>query len=251
MRRPFIAGNWKMNKTAQETASLTNEIKKLVDGVDDIDIAVFPPFLSVNSAVGILKDSNVKVGTQNMYFEENGAFTGEVSADMIKESGAEIVILGHSERRHIFGETDELINKKLKKALSSSIRPIVCIGEKLEEREGNKTEDVLNTQLKGSLAGISDEDMIKTVIAYEPVWAIGTGKTASPEQAESAHVYVRKVLSEMFSSEVAEQVVIQYGGSVKPENVDTLMNCDNIDGALVGGASMKAESFEKLVKYKR
>ena len=238
-----------MNGSLQSVIDLVEGIK--AGDAGKAQLAVCPPAIYLMKVGGMLDGSHIALGAQNVCDQQSGAFTGEVSADMIKESGAELVILGHSERRHIFGETDELINKKLKKALSSGLRPIVCIGEKLEEREANKTEDVLNTQLTGSLAGISNEDMGKTVIAYEPVWAIGTGKTATPEQAESAHVYVRKVLTEMFSSEVAEKVVIQYGGSVKPENVDTLMNCDNIDGALVGGASLKPESFEKLIKYKR
>ena len=251
MRKAFIAGNWKMFKTASETAVLAEELKKCLAGVDDIDIAVFPSFLSVPKAVEVLKGSNIMVGTQNMHFEDSGAFTGEVAASMIKESGATLVVLGHSERRHVFGETDEMINKKLKKALTAGLRPILCIGEKLEEREANKTEDVLKSQLNGSLEGLSMEDMEKVVIAYEPVWAIGTGKTATPEQAENAHVYVRKVLSEMFSEDIASGTVIQYGGSVKPDNVDELMACENIDGALVGGASLKPESFERIIKFKR
>lgn len=251
MRRPFIAGNWKMFKTPKETAELASALKNCCAGVDDIDIAVFPPALSVSTAVDALKGSNVMVGVQNMYFEDTGAFTGEISAPMIKETGALLVLLGHSERRNVFGESNELINKKLKKALSSGLRPILCIGEKLEERESGNTEKVIEEQLKGSLAGITEEEMKKVVIAYEPVWAIGTGKTATPDQAESAHVFVRKVLAEMFSSEIAEGTVIQYGGSVNPGNVDELMACKNIDGALVGGASLKADSFEKLVKYKR
>jgi triosephosphate isomerase (TIM) len=251
VRRPFIAGNWKMFKTAKETAALAEELKKKLKGVSDIDIAICPPFLSIPAAVESLKGANIKVGAQNMHFEETGAFTGEISSAMIVESGAKIVILGHSERRHIFGETDEFINKKLKKALSAALKPVLCIGEKLEERESGKTEQVLHTQLTNSLKGISSDEMTDIVIAYEPVWAIGTGKTATPEQAESAHVYVRKVLAEMFSKDTAEKVIIQYGGSVKPENIDEIMACENIDGVLVGGASLKADSFERIVKYKR
>jgi triosephosphate isomerase (TIM) len=251
VRRPFIAGNWKMFKTAKETTALAEELKKKLKGVSDIDIAVCPPFLSIPAAVESLKGSNIKVGAQNMHFEETGAFTGEISSAMVVESGAKIVILGHSERRHIFGETDEFINRKLKKALSAALKPVLCIGEKLEERESGKTEHVLHSQLTDSLKGISSDEMTDIVIAYEPVWAIGTGKTATPEQAESAHVYVRKVLAGMFSQDTAEKVIIQYGGSVKPENIDEIMACRNIDGVLVGGASLKADSFERIVKYKR
>lgn len=251
MRRPFIAGNWKMNKTARETVALAEELKKRLEGIDDIDIAVFPTFTSIKSAYDVLKGSNIKVGAQNMYYEDSGAFTGEVSPDMIKEAGAELVILGHSERRNIFGETNELISKKLKKAIQSRLRPILCIGEKIEEREAGKTEEVLENQLKGSLDGISEDEIKNVVIAYEPVWAIGTGKTATPEQAESAHQFVRKVIGGMYSQEIAQNIIIQYGGSVKPENVDELMACENIDGALVGGASLKADSFERIVKFKR
>ncbi len=251
MRRPFIAGNWKMNNTASETLFLAKELKERLSGINDVDIAVFPPFTSIKTASDVLSGSNIKVGAQNMYFEDKGAFTGEVSAAMIKEAGAELVILGHSERRNIFGETNELISKKLKKAVNSGLRPILCIGEKLEEREAGKTEEVLENQLKGSLAGINEEEMENIVIAYEPVWAIGTGKTATPEQAESAHKFVREVISEIYSDSTAENTIIQYGGSVKPENIDELMASPNIDGALVGGASLKAESFERIVKFKR
>ena len=186
-----------------------------------------------------------------MYYEDSGAFTGEVSPDMIKEAGAELVILGHSERRNIFGETNDLISKKLKKAIQSGLKPILCIGEKIEEREAGKTEEVLESQLKGSLNGITEDEMKNVIIAYEPVWAIGTGKTATPEQAESEHQFVRKVIGEMYSQEIAQNIIIQYGGSVKPENIDELMACENIDGALVGGASLKADSFERIAKFKR
>jgi triosephosphate isomerase len=240
-----------MFKTPSETTALAEDLKKRLKGVEDIDVAVFPPYLGVHQAASALKGTRIMVGVQNMHYDDNGAFTGEVSAPMVREAGAILVILGHSERRHIFGETDELINKKVRKAVAAGLRPILCIGEKIDEREAGRTETVIETQLRGSLANVTAAEMEKIVIAYEPVWAIGTGKTATPDQAESAHVYVRQVLKSMFSDKTAQATVVQYGGSVKPENIDELMACKNIDGALVGGASLKADSFERIVKYKR
>jgi triosephosphate isomerase len=247
-RKVIIAGNWKMNKTAAEGKALVEELKPLVADITDAEVVVCPTFTSIGAVVEAAKGSNVKVGSQNIHWAESGAFTGEISADMLKEAGVEYVIIGHSERRQYFGETDETVNKRLQAALAAGLIPLVCIGELLEEREGGKTEDVLKTQLTGGLAGISAEDMKKSVIAYEPVWAIGTGKTATPEMAEEAHAFIRKVLADLFDADTAEAVRIQYGGSMKPENSKELVAQADIDGGLIGGASLKAASFAELIK---
>lgn len=247
-RKIIIAGNWKMNKTASEARKLIDELKPKVAGFNSVDVVVCPTFTSLAVAVEAVKGSNIKVGAQNVHWEESGAFTGEISAQMLKEAGVEYVIIGHSERRQYFGETDETVNKRLKAALKAGLKPIVCIGELLEEREAGKTEAVLTKQIKEGFAGISSDDMKKTVIAYEPVWAIGTGKTATPEMAEDAHRYIRKELSGMFGSDTAEAVRIQYGGSMKPDNSAALAAQPDIDGGLIGGASLKADSFAELIK---
>ena len=248
MRKTIIAGNWKMNKTAAEAKSFIEEFKPLVADIDSVEIVLCPVFTALTAAVEAAAGSNIKIGAQNIHWAENGAFTGEISAAMLKETGIEYVIIGHSERRQYFGETDETVNQRLKAALEAGLIPMVCVGELLEEREGGKTEAVMDTQLKGGLAGISSEDMEKVVIAYEPVWAIGTGKTATPEMAEETHAYIRKVLAEMFGAETAEKVRIQYGGSMKGANSAELISQADIDGGLVGGAALEPASFAELIK---
>ena len=247
MRRLLIAGNWKMHKTIPEALDLVRELKELVRDVNDRDILVCPPFTALYPVSRELEGSNIVLGGQNMYFEEQGAFTGEISPLMLKDAGCSYVILGHSERRHIFGETDELVNKKVLSAINHGLIPILCVGELLEERESGKTQEVVEKQVREGLKGVDGDN--EFVIAYEPVWAIGTGKTATPELAEEVHLFIRQVLSDMFGSEKANSVRILYGGSVKPENAAGLLNMENIDGALVGGASLKAESFAKIVKF--
>lgn len=248
-RKVFIAGNWKMNKTAAETKALASELKEKFANIgDNVTVAVCPPFTSIATAVELLKGTKVKVGAQNIHWADNGAFTGEISGAMLKEMGVEYVIIGHSERRQYFGETDETVNKRTVAALKNGLKPIVCIGETLAEREGNKTDAVLSTQIKGGFAGLSADDMKKIVIAYEPVWAIGTGKTATPEMAQETHAFIRKQLTSMFGTEVAESIVIQYGGSMKADNSKALVAQKDIDGGLIGGAALQAGSFYDLVK---
>ncbi len=251
MRTPIIAGNWKMHKTIEESVSMVKELIPLVSDVTDVEIVVCPTFTALSSVNETIKDTNIKLGAQNMWFEEKGAFTGEISPLMLKSAGCKYVILGHSERREIFKETNDVINKKLKKAFDENLIPILCVGEKLEEREAGITENVLKDQITNSLDGITKEQMQKIIIAYEPVWAIGTGKTATPETADEAHYYIRKLISELYDEEIAESLRIQYGGSVKPNNVKELMAKENIDGALVGGASLEAESFRDIIIVRR
>ncbi len=249
MRKKVIAGNWKMNNDLTESQNLIN---KLISGLQNeklnCDVIICPPFISLREAYLLTIDTKIKLGAQNMYFEESGAFTGEISAGMLKSVGCEFVILGHSERRTIFGETDSLINKKIKRALSAGLKPIFCIGESLEEREKNVTKQVVQTQLTGGLSELSIADVEKIIIAYEPVWAIGTGKTATPEQAQEVHAFIRAVLKDEFSDTIARNIIIQYGGSVKPENAKELLSQNDIDGALVGGACLNAESFISIIK---
>ena len=247
MRRPFIAGNWKMTQNRASSVELAAGLAKAVESIENADVAVCPPFGYLDAVAEATKGSKVKVGAQNCYFEPNGAFTGETSTEMLLDLGCTYVILGHSERRHILGETDELINKKVKAALAAGLIPILCVGETLPEREAGDTMNVIRTQFNGSLADISADDMKKIVIAYEPVWAIGTGKTASPEQAEEVHADLRKTIEECYNAEVAETVRIQYGGSVKPDNAAELLSQPNIDGALVGGASLKVDLFMGII----
>ncbi len=247
-RKPFIAGNWKMNKTIKEAIELINGLKRNLSDIEYVDIAVCPPFTALSDAREILIDSNIKLGAQNIYWEKEGAYTGEVSAIMLKDTGCEFVIIGHSERRKYFNETNEDVNKKIKAAFSVELIPIVCVGERLEQREQGKTFDVVKDHITGALTGLSNDDVLKLVIAYEPVWAIGTGKTATPEQAQEVHVYIRKLLSELYNEETAQSIRIQYGGSVKPENIKELMSQPDIDGALVGGASLELDSFTEIVK---
>ena len=249
MRKKIIAANWKMNQTIADAATYLDTF--LLDVADEkrIDIVIVPPFTALAYVSERLsKAQHVKSGAQNMHWEKNGAFTGEISAGMIRELFARYVIVGHSERRTLFGETDAIVNKKTKAAIASTLTPIVCIGETLAERDAGKVEQVLDTQLKGSLAGIPAKELEDVVLAYEPVWAIGTGRTATPAQAQEAHAFIRQVLATMADAATAEKVRIQYGGSVKPGNASELMAQPDIDGALVGGASLVARDFAEIVK---
>jgi triosephosphate isomerase len=249
-RLPFITGNWKMNKTVGEAVVLVRELKVSISGVEGVEVAVAPPFTALHALRKELEDSSIFLAGQNLYWEEKGAFTGEISPPMLKEAGCRYVIIGHSERRQFFGETDETVNRRIKAALAHDLKVIFCIGEMLMEREGGKTFSVIERQVEGGLKGLSDKEMAAIVIAYEPVWAIGTGKTATPEQAEEVHRFIRGKLEKLYSRKISEEIRIQYGGSVTPENIKGLMAQADIDGALVGGASLKAESFSKVVRFK-
>ncbi|MBP2022231.1 triosephosphate isomerase [Clostridium punense] len=248
MRKPIIAGNWKMHKTINEAVALVEELKPLVKGAQ-CDVVVCPTFLSLPAVIEACRDTNIMVGAQNMHFETEGAFTGEVSPKMLKELGVEFVIIGHSERRQYFNETDNTINLKLKAAIKHELIPILCVGELLEEREAGITEEVLAKQVKLDLAGISSETVKNMVIAYEPIWAIGTGKTATAEDANETIGFIRSVVEKIYGKEVADSVRIQYGGSVKPSTIKEQMEKEHIDGGLIGGASLKAQDFSAIVNY--
>ncbi len=248
MRKPIIAGNWKMNKTSAEAVKFIDDIKDAVSGTD-VEAVVCAPFTALKDLKKASEGTNIKIGAQNMHFEENGAYTGEISASMLNEIGVDYVIIGHSERRQYFNETDETVNKKIKKAFESGITPIFCVGETLEERESGKTKDIVKGQIEKGLKGLSKENAKEIVVAYEPIWAIGTGKTASSKDANEVISYIREILKDIFSEEVSEEVRIQYGGSVKPSNVEEIMNESDIDGALVGGASLEAKDFTELVNF--
>ncbi|MFH1593092.1 MAG: triose-phosphate isomerase [Candidatus Omnitrophota bacterium] len=248
MRRPIIAGNWKMYTTVEESVTLANGIKRGLSDLDGVDVLLCPPFTSLWAVSGIINDTNISLGAQNMYWDREGAFTGEISASMLKSAGCKFVIIGHSERRAYFGETNETVNRKVKYALAKGLMPIMCVGEKLEEREGGKTFDVISSHIEGGLADLSEKDAKDIIIAYEPVWAIGTGKNATPDQAEEAHKFIRGLLADKFGKRIAEEMRIQYGGSVKPDNIEILIKEEDIDGALVGGASLKPDSFIEIVK---
>ena len=248
MREIVVAGNWKMNKDLNESVALISEIKNLLDEANSVKMIVCPPFTSLETVNALVKDTKIGLGAQNMCAADSGAFTGAISASMIKSVGCEYVILGHSERRTIFGETDNLINSKINKALENSLIPIFCVGETLEERESGEMKNVIERQVKEGLKELSADQLSQMIVAYEPVWAIGTGKTASPEQAQEVHAFIRGLLTEMYSSEFAENVTIQYGGSVKPENAKELIGQPDIDGALVGGACLKTDSFIGIAK---
>lgn len=237
-----------MNKTVGESIDLANLIKRGLFDVEDVEIVVCPPFTSLSDIKEVVMDTNIKLGAQNLFWEREGAYTGEISAPMLRELGCEYVIIGHSERRQYFGETNVTVNKKLKSALSEKLKPIVCVGEKLEERKAGKAFDVIRDHVENSLAGISRADLLNVAIAYEPVWAIGTGVNATKDQAEEAHKFIRGLLKKMFDEESANSVRIQYGGSVKPDNIAELMAEPDVDGALVGGASLKADSFIAIIK---
>ena len=247
-RTLFIAGNWKMNKTASEAETILSELKEKVAEFDGkVNIAICPTFTALDRAVKVTKGSNVAIGSQDISDKESGAYTGEISASMLLDLGVKYAIVGHSERRQYHGETSELVSKKAKTTLDAGLLPIICLGETLEERETGKTSEVVTEQIKGSLAGLTANEMLKTTIAYEPIWAIGTGKTASPEQAQEVHALIRQLLTEIYGTETAERVIIQYGGSVKPDNSATLMGQKDIDGALVGGASLDPSVFSALI----
>ncbi|RPI76292.1 MAG: triose-phosphate isomerase [Ignavibacteriales bacterium] len=249
MRKKVIAGNWKMNNDLSESQNL---ITKLTSGLSNLklncDVIICPPYTSLSEANSLIKNTIVKLGAQNVYHEDNGAFTGEVSPQMLKSVGCEYVIIGHSERRTIFKESNETINKKVKKALEHSLKVIFCIGETLEEREKNITNDVVKKQVTEGLEGIDEKEMSNIIVAYEPVWAIGTGKVATPQQAQDVHKFIRQLIENKYSSSVADDLTIQYGGSVKPDNAEELLSQPDIDGALVGGACLKAESFIGIIK---
>lgn len=247
MRKIIIAGNWKMFKTSFEAIELVNELKRTLADVSEVDVVICPPFTSLSEIKDLLIDTNIGLGAQNLHWEDSGAFTGEIAAPMIKSVGGQYVIIGHSERRQFFGETDATVNKKIKAALKHGLIPIVCVGEVLAEREANKTFEVIKTQLDGAFNGYTAQEMEGIVIAYEPVWAIGTGKTATPAQAQEVHKFIREWILRKFDAAVAAKVRIQYGGSVKPENTAELIAQLDIDGALVGGASLKADSFTAIV----
>ena len=247
MRKKVIAGNWKMNMNLHQSQKLVSEIINGLGKDNKVEVIVCPPFTSLSEVNSLLKGTQVKLGAQNMYYEESGAYTAEISADMLKSVGCEYVILGHSERRVIFNESDELINKKIKFAIAKGIKPIFCIGELLEQRESGDTMKVVSSQIEKGLEGITPEQMKNIIIAYEPVWAIGTGKTATPEQAQEVHSFIRELVAKKYSSSVAENIVIQYGGSVKPDNAGELLSQNDIDGALVGGACLKADSFLSII----
>jgi len=248
MRKPIIAGNWKMNETAEESIVLANGIKRAVYEIDNVEIVLCPPFTSLSDVKDVILDTNLLLGAQNMHWEKEGAYTGEISPDMLKHLGCKYVIIGHSERRAYFGETNGTVNKKVKKALEVGLLPIMCVGEKLEEKESGKTFDVVKDHVLKGLKDINEKEVLNIVIAYEPVWAIGTGKNATPDQAEEVHAFIRGMLAKKYGKDISEKIRIQYGGSVKPGNIESLIKEKNIDGALVGGASLKEDSFVELVK---
>jgi triosephosphate isomerase len=248
MRKTIIAGNWKMYKTLKDGQELVVALRRDLYQLESLDIVVCPPFTLLAYLADALETSNIALGAQDCYWQDEGAFTGEVSPRMVKDTGCQYVIIGHSERRQFFGETNETVNKKVKAALMQGLTPIMCVGEMLAEREKGETFKVLEDHVQNGLKEIGAEDMLKIVIAYEPVWAIGTGKTATPAQAQEAQKYIRDLLRKMYNNDVAESVRIQYGGSVKPDNITELMRQPDVDGALVGGASLTAPSFTEIVK---
>ncbi|MHC5141416.1 MAG: triose-phosphate isomerase [Planctomycetota bacterium] len=248
MRKPFIAGNWKMNTDSVSAVALAAGLAKELSSVDTVDVAVCPPFVYLQSVAAALSASNIALGSQNVYFEEKGAFTGEISCAMLKDTSCAYAIIGHSERRHVLGESDAMINKKISAAISGGLLPIFCVGELLEERQGGTTNEVVAGQIKNGLEGISAESIQAVTVAYEPVWAIGTGLTATPEQAQEVHAMIRGLLADLYGNEIAQTIRIQYGGSAKPGNTAELMSQPDVDGLLVGGASLKVEDFAAMVK---
>lgn len=248
MRKSIIAGNWKMHNTVEEAVKLVTELKPLVKDAE-CDVVVCPTFVCLDAVKKAAEGTNIKVGAQNMYFEEKGAFTGEVSPNMLQAMGIDYVIIGHSERRQYFNETDESVNKKLKAAFSHNLVPILCVGESLNERESGITSEVIGRQIKLDLSGLTSEMVEKLVVAYEPIWAIGTGKTATKEEANETIAFIRKTIASIYGNDVADKTRIQYGGSVKPSTIKEQMSMSDIDGALVGGASLKAEDFSAIVNY--
>jgi len=251
MRQPFIAGNWKMYKTSAEAASLAGALVSALAGESGRKVMIAPPFTALFAARDALKGSRILLGAQNACAELEGAHTGEISLRMLRDAGVSVVILGHSERRHVYGETDALVDKKVRLALAEGFEVILCVGETLDERQSGITNKVAETQTRAGLASVAAQDLARVTIAYEPVWAIGTGKNATPADADAVHKFIRGVIGSMYSEAAAQAMTIQYGGSVKPENIRELMAMENIDGALVGGASLKAETFLPVVKYDR
>ena len=252
MRKKIVAANWKMNMTQGESERFVETFLRDCGEIIDVEVVIVPPFTAIAKVMEALdRAHNIKVGAQNMYWEKSGAFTGEISAALLRDLFVHYVVLGHSERRTLFGETDEMVNRKVRAAHEATLRPIVCIGETLEQRDKGNVEKILSIQLRGSLAGLTPKELQETVIAYEPVWAIGTGRNATPQQAQEAHAFIRHTLREMADDATAERVRIQYGGSVKPENARELMSQPDIDGALVGGASLDPRSFAEIVKAAR
>lgn len=248
MRRFLIAGNWKMNCGPNETAALLEELKKETPVIsENVDVLVCPPFVSLSMSVNHLHDTDIAVGAQNFHFEDNGAYTGEISATMLEESGCNYVIIGHSERREYFGETDEGVNAKTKKALLHKLVPVVCVGESLAQRKDGVHFDLVKNQVKAALKDISSDDVLDVVIAYEPIWAIGTGETASPEQAQEMHAHIRNTIESLYDSETADAIRILYGGSMKPGNAEELLQQNDVDGGLIGGASLDAKSFSQII----
>jgi len=248
-RIPLIAGNWKMHKTGPQAVETARQLAKLCSDVKNVDVMIAPTYLSLPLVAASVAGTNVKIGAQNLYFEKEGAFTGEVSADMIKAAGASYVIIGHSERRQYFGETDSSVGKKINSAIQSGLKPVLCIGETEKQRDEEKTFLILDKQVSDGLKGFVREELKDLVLAYEPVWAIGTGKSASVQQVRQVHEYLRSLLEKLFAKPFANQTRILYGGSVKPENVVELMDIEDVDGALVGGASLDADKFIKIIKY--
>lgn len=251
MRKPINAGNWKMNKTIAEAVEFAEGLKRELRNEDAVEVVVCPPFTAIAKVAEILGSSNIKYGAQDLFWEDEGAYTGEISPKMLKDLGCHFCIVGHSERRAYFGETNETVNKKVKAALKYGITPIVCVGERLEERDSGKTFDVVKYHLVGGLEGLAKEEVAKVVIAYEPVWAIGTGRNATPEQAQEVHKYIRGLLKDSYGEEISSKVRIQYGGSVKPDNIRGIMKGEDVDGALVGGASLKLKDFAEIVRASR
>jgi triosephosphate isomerase (TIM) len=251
MRRPIIVGNWKMHKTTAEAVTLVKALKAAIASSQDVDVGVAPPFTALMAVAEALRGSGIFVAAQNMHWEPQGAFTGEISAAMLTDVGCTRVIIGHSERRQYFAETDATVNRKLKAALNAQLDPILCIGETLEQREGNATFGVLEQQLRQGLTDIAAEGMQRLVLAYEPIWAIGTGKTASPAQAQEVHAFIRGLLGDLYGKALADEVRIQYGGSVNAGNIQLLMTQPDVDGALVGGASLEASTFAQIVSFQR
>jgi len=252
MRKKIVAANWKMNMTQAESARFVESFLRASGEITDVDVVIVPPFTAIAKVTEALGNAqNIKIGAQNMYWEKNGPFTGEISAALLRDLFVHYVVLGHSERRTLFGETDEIVNRKVRAAHAAALRPIVCVGETLKQRDKGNVEKILSIQLRGSLAGLSLMELQETVIAYEPVWAIGTGRNATSQQAQEAHAFIRHILREMSDDTTADRIRIQYGGSVKPENARELMSQPDIDGALVGGASLDARSFAQIVKAAR
>jgi triosephosphate isomerase (TIM) len=249
MGKTIIAGNWKMNKDLDEAVHLAEKLKKGFTNKNKVEVVICPSFTNLSSVNEVIKNSDIQLGAQNVYFQEKGAFTGEISVSMIKSVGCKYVIIGHSERRQYFDETNDLLNKKVKMSLENNLIPIYCVGETLEQREAGKVESVIKEQIEKGLIDITENSFKKIVIAYEPVWAIGTGKTATPEQANEVHSFIRKLIAKLFNDSFAEQISILYGGSVTPETASELMSMKDIDGALVGGASLKADSFLEIINY--